>query len=702
MALVVNGIAALPQQRAGVGNAPTLAARAALLPAPAALAVYLVIFQSVPVLVTAKAVGIFLPLTTLVGYAIQRLALRTQVEGAFATVVSSLLLGSLATPLIWYVFCALRIGWLVVPSGVALTMGVAVLILQDRRASSKDAIHLSGSDAVAVWVVLGVMVLWAWGLGVFGMRDGRLHFLPYTDHVLHVLLIGELGRGIPPETVPFISGAERWAYHQMPDVWAELLRRVTGTDVTTAYFGLALSLRYVLVGLAGYLVLARRFGRPAAILGVLSLFCIVGIPGRMLGVTWFQTYFRDSYPTAFGLVGVFLAFYYVSLADTQRYHGGLLLASAVSVGLLWCKANFAVAVAPAVAVVVVVVLIGRRDFRWLAVCLGVMALLSGVRFWELSSADMRGTFVFAPWAFVDFLWQTQGTWWGIGVVSAVINKTIVPTIDSLPAVLAWPAKLAFHLLYRFHLGLIVVPYLVYRFRRDRDQEGVPAFDALFLLVFVVGAIGFVLLPIQKGMTGNVSIHIVFLLHALLLMAIGPALIDLGRAAIHRRSKKAIVASLAAFAVLGMNVHSLFALTAEDAQAGKPVNEGLCAASRWIANHTPKDAVILHPDYHQEHTATALLAERRVVLDFGPCWARQGMCDVKRMMTELDRFYAGTDAASTRAVLDRYDVDYVVVNHAEKGQCPNVTLLTRAFRMDDVAVYRVERPAVKAGAHSSGL
>ncbi len=629
------------------------------------------------------------------GYLAQRLIFRVQVVTPFENLVSSLLLGTLLTPLVWYAFCWL--GLSTVFGGLVVTAALATPLAcgWHRRPIEQLRRLVTPADTPILWVALGLTILWSYTLRLVDVDSGRVVILPYTDHVLHSLLVAELARGVPMQTVPFLAGATQWAYHQMPDVWCDLMRRATGATPQDAYFFLALPLRYVFVVLAGYLAMVRRFGRPAAVAGVLGMLTFVGFPQRLLLDNWLLVHLHQSYPAAFGLVGVFLIFHYVFVARATSPRGAMLLASTLSVVLLWYKANYALVVAPAVALVCLWVFLRRRDPWGLALCFVVSLVLAGVRYLDLSTADLRGTFVFAPMAFVTWWWSTLGTWWGSSVASTIVNGGVMPAIEALPPLAQWPAKLAFLLARKFQIGLLVLPYLVYRCRFARGRSQARLLDAFILALLATCIIGFVLLPVHERLVWNVSIHVLFLVDAVLLLLMGPAVVDVvGRLA--RRGRWTAVGTT--ILLLALVIHNAVLLCREvlPAVSGRhEIDPGTAACARYVQTHTPTDAVILQPMYRDASYGPALLMQRRMVLGNGDLWRRYGtprnVADVERLMADLEAFYAGTDAATARAILDRYHVDYVIADRSVADDSSTESPLERVFEKDNVAVYRAAKP-----------
>jgi len=670
---------------------------ASLVACPVVLIAYLFLDHGLDLMVGFRAVGSLYVLGVIPGYLAQRMIFGVRAASPFETLLSSMLLGTLLTPVLWYTLCWLGLSSFFAPLMIVLALAVPLVRGWHRQPGARLIGLVTASDAPVLWVALGMTVLWSLPISVVEVQDGRILIMATSDHILHTMLVGELARGVPAATVPYIVGADQWAYHMMPDVWCDLIRRAAGTDAPTAYFYLALPLRYVLLSLACYLALVRRFGRTGAIVGVLCMLTFVGWPKRILFDNWLLTFLHWNVTLAFGLVGVFLILYYVSMTDPVRPRRPLLLAAILSALLLWYKANLALVVAPAVAVVCLIVLVKRRDFRWLGLCLSVQLLLGMVRYVELSSSDVHDTFVMAPLAFVGWWWdklKIQFPWWGSTKVSVFVNGTVIPAIEALPPLVAWPAKFALLMLRKFHLGLVVLPYLVFRCKFARSRFQAHLVDVLILLILAMCVAGFVFLPVCKGLLWNVSLHLWFLIDALLLALMGPVVVDVVRRLARRGSAVTVVTGVVLLAVCVHNAALLCTSTLPSLRVGREISEDLYASCEYVQAATPTDAVILHPGYRTEHHGPALLMRRRLVLDNGDLWrvfdTERLPHNIAHMMSDLDEFYAGTDPASGRAILQHYGVDYVIVDRSVADPRPDESLLTPSFSRGDVTVYRVTK------------
>lgn len=667
-----------------------------LIACPLLLVVYLGLYHGLGWVVGARAlVGLYL-LGWLPGYLVQRYLLRIPQATSFETLVSSLLLGTLLTPLIWYALCAAGAGAVFFPAMLVLGVIVPIAGARHRTGRSGSTPGITAADAGVLWLTLVMVVLWSGPIALVEVRGGRVFIMPYTDHIHHMVFVSELARGVPPKVLPYIAGAKKWAYHHMPEVWCDLIRRTTGTDARTAYFFLALPLRYVFVCLACYLALVRRFGRPAAMVGVFCLLAWVGLPDRV----WFENPFPDllfhSYPTGFGLTGVFLILYYVSFIRSGSCRVPLLLSSILSVFLMWYKANLAVAVIPAVVVVNLWVLLKRRDGRWLILCLAVQAGLFALRMVELHAADVRDALVVAPMAFLDWYWDMVGRmWWGSRWATDTFNHTVRPAVDGLPPLLRELTQYVVLMVRKFHLGLVVVPYLVFRCGFGRTRASVDPFDRLALLILAACFVGFAFAPVHKHLVWNLPKQMFFLVDALLLALMGPMVVDIIRRRIRSGALSTLGTSAVLVVVLLYNGVGLFGkvLPAVRGQ-GREVNPHLLACCRYVETSTPPDATVLHPMFRGPHHAPALIMQRRMVLGFGNVWRH--FYDTERMMSELDAFYAGNDPTSASEVLRRYRVDYVIADRTLPERAGYEALLNPVFGSGEFGVFRVERNPLGPG------
>ncbi len=623
------------------------------------------------------------------GHVIQRHVFGLRAGTPFEALLSSLLLGTVLTPFLWFTLCWLGLSVVFYPLMFALGLGVPLACGWHHQAAIRIRQLVTASDAPLLVLVLGLVVLWSWRLSpLVTMGDGQVTIQPHVDHLLHTTLIAELSRGVPAGAIPFIAGPNKWAYHHMPDVWCDMIRRVAGTDARTAYFFLALPLCYALVSFACYLGLVRRFGRAAAVAGVACMLGVVGYPDSWILLTnWLLEYLGESYPTAFGLVFSFLILYYASLTTWERPRRPLLLISLLSVALLWYKANLALAVAPAVAVLCAAILIRARDYRWLVLCLGGQASLAGLRLVQLSSAEFGPTLVMAPVAFLSHQWDIMRVPFE---APSLVLASVREGVEGLPAALKWPVVFVMVMIHDFHFGLLVLAYAVVRCGLGRWRQRTNAVDLLILLILVCCAAGFVLLPIQRGLVWNVSIHVYGLVYALLFALMGPVLCDVVRRLITCRPSIATAGACVLVLAVAANTYSLW----RKALANTPhhcdvISSDLYACYRYVEASTPTDAVILQPRFVEGWPVAGAITQRRIVLEFEKEWQRHYF-DTGPIVADLKTFYAGTDPMTARAILARYSVDYVIADCSGLARGEYTRFLTEVYRRNAVAVFRVER------------
>ncbi|MCP4590886.1 MAG: hypothetical protein GY842_09080 [bacterium] len=661
---------------------------------PLVLGAYLVLHHGVSTGVAIRALLGVVLLCFVPGYLVQRGLFRLNGLNGLEGAASAGLLGLLVTPLVWYLMCWLGIAVAFWP--LLAIASVAAMLLGLRSRSSHRATdppwRVTLADTGILWLALGIAVVWSHSLSVVEVHDGRVHVMPYGDHAVHVAIVAELARHTPPEAVPFVSGATNKAYHYMPDVWCDLMRRVTGADAETAYFYIALTMRWVFVALGCYLSLVRRFGRGAALAGVACAFLVIGFPvprgQHALLTNELPGFLHCSYPTAFGLVGVFLVVYYSSLIDSRRSRGPLLLAAIVSALLLWHKANFALAVVPAVTILAFLVLRQRGDWRWFILCFGVQVLLIVVRQGQLAEADFAYPLVMRPLAFLLWWWDSlrASPGWPTQVL-----QTVRAVIESLPVVLQWPLALLACMGHAFHLGLVAMVYFIVRRRHRIAQGSVHWADAVTLSILACTCIGFVFFPIAKGVPHDISAHLLTLVRALLFSGFGVmayfAIRHLAKCRWH------VTAATITLMVLGgiANADALrYSAVWKTRYRSEVLSEDVYACYRYIRASTPADAMVLQPQC-QGWTTASMLTERRVVLERESHWRLR--FDTVPILVDVRRFYHGGDATAARTILDRYGVDYVVADRSDGWAPPDDRLLRPVFRRGDTYVYEVADPGM---------
>lgn len=672
---------------------------------PVLLGVYLTVYHAVNPLVSAKSVAALYFLCFVPGYLVQHFLFRLKGLSKFEGLLSSLLLGVLLTPLAWYALCWMGIEVLFFPSVILAGLAVPLLGGWPRKYLHQRAtgnLFVTPGDAGILFLSLALAVLWSYSMTVVELHDGQAHIIPYMDHPLHATLIAELARGVPAQTVPFISGAEKFAYHEMSDVWCAMIRQATGASLEEAYFYITLTFRYIFVSLGCYLVLVSRFGRPAALSGVVCMLAVVGYTdqpnnGFMLS-NWLVVYLHASYPTAFGLTGVFLILYYISTIESQGTRAPLLMASILSVVLLWYKANFALAVAPAVAVFSLIVLAQRKDLRWWWLCVGVQALLTAFRYWQLSYADFAQELTWAPTAFMVWWWDTLRVPPGW---PTTIMTTIKQTTESLPAALQWPAVLTVCVIHRFHVGLIGLGFLLGRCGLKKPALKINGSDTFTLLIILSALGGFVFFPVAKGMAWNVPFPLWALICALLFSLVGVLGYRAMRRALHSTKPVALAACAILLVAMASNAYGLrYAALWQTRYRSDVISEDLYTCYRFIQTSTPLESVILQPN--PKLTATAgMLTQRQIVLEYDHPWS-VNFFETRPILADVQQFYATPTRDYALAVLDRYRVDYVVADLSTGWKSPIPAALTPIFERNQAVVFRVNKHSRHTLSNHMGL
>ncbi len=619
-------------------------------------------------------------LNVIPGYLILQSLLRFRPQSKFEMLIASLLTGALVAPMLWYLLAWLHVGIIFMPMCCLLGAVVPIKLRWYRHLGRRLQLLVRPQDSWVLWLTLGFVLLWSYQLGIVEIRTDGVAVLPYRDHRLHATFVAELLRNMPMESMPCLAGAKKWAYHHMPDVWAAMMARFTGASANHAYMYIALVMRYIFVGLGIYLALVRRFGRLGAAAGLVFMLGVSGVPGVRLLTYQFTGYLHNSFPTAFGIVAVCLTLYAVSLPNKKRYRPGLLLAAMMSVLLLWHKANFALVVAPAVSLLIAVTLLCKkdRDYTWLLVCAAAQISLTLVRYVDLSSADVHLTFVFNG---VNYMY----TWWKTLDVPLALSAFKQP-IEQLPVLLRWPIIYASCATFTFHVGLISFVFLLTRWWRSTAAKISRRGDLLTLLILIAAGIGFVVLPVQKDADYNVSAHIGFLVEALLLSMLGPALL-------HVISRVPAYAHRVAMPAVCMMVVMLVGVTVRLQSMNHPsvtpediLSSSTYAAYQYIQANTSADAVVL-VKAHEAQSIAGMLTQRRIVLERSDTWRL--FYDTKKILADVNGFYEQPMSPSSVQMLRRYEVNYLVTTEIQPKLGDSRIHFEEVFRQGDIAVYRVD-------------
>lgn len=667
---------------------------ASLLACPLVLTVFLAIRYGVSPWACLRVMFGLYALFLVPGYLIQRFVFAWRGATTFETAVASLLLGTLVSPALWYACCIAGVSRVFVFVIVVLAVATPLGLGWHRDLARRVRVFVSREEAPIVLGVTLLAVLWSLRLDLVSVRGDGVVVLPHNDHRINVAMVAEYARKTPPEVLPFLSPARKWAYHNMPHVWSDMLRRVSGLDARDAYFHFALPLRYVLLPLACYLALVRRFGRSAATIGAMGLLAFVGYPlSEYVLTNWLLTYLYWNVPACFGLIVIFLILCYASRVG-ERYRATLLLISLLSVGLLWYKANFALVVAPAVAVWTLWVLWQRGDMKWAFACLGAQALLLAVRVVDMCTADFRASLAFEPFRFISYLWW-QGTLWLTEVSKTSVQGwpvslllSIRRNVDALPEALRIPMVFALCMAFLFHVGLLIAAYARLRMDVGRLRSRANPTDVLAILILLSCALGFVFLPVHETLVWNVSKHNFAVVHALLLALMGPVLWDIVRRI--RRSRRSVTVLGTGLLIVAMagNAWALHAkITGPVSDVQDVISPGRYACFRYIERSAPQDAVVLQPEFETGLLTGALLTQRRVAVEWAHVW--QACWDTSEIVAGLRAFYAGTDAKHARETLAQYHVTHIVADahFAERNEYE--AFLKEGFRCSDDAVFAVE-------------
>ena len=622
------------------------------------------------------------------GFLLQSCLFGLHGRSLFETLLSSLALGLLVSPLVWYLLSCLGLGVLFAPLWGVVGLVVAALGLRGWRLSTRRTLwYPAYAELCLVWLVLGSAILWSYSQSIVEFRDGRGYVRAYLDHMYHAARVAELARGVPMDHMPYVVGPSRLAYHDIPEVGCDLMRRFCGVGVLEGYFYLGLPMRYVLLGAACYLALVRRFGGWSAVAGCACLFLLVGLQYRhVLSSAYFLLYMFHSLPGPFGMAVVFMALYYVSMARSGRGYPHMLLASMLAALLPWYKANFVLPVLPAMAIVVAWMLYRRRAYRWLAACLGAQVVLVLLNRWHMAGADAAYALAFRPLAFLHWWWVTLG-------LPHEVDAVVRGGVDALPAFLRWPVVWALCVAYRFHVLVACTVILVAWCGFGRRGSPNRGYDGVVLMTIVMCVIGFALFPVAedrftgRDLTWDISAHLFYVLWALSMALLGPLLVwglsQLWRARIPVRV--VAVALLAGLVVT--NAVALRRLAVWQTRGF----EGYISSARYdafthIADATAPEALVLHPWQDNPATLASMLTQRRMVLDGYGTW--QGCYDARPVIRDVAAFYSADRVDDVLAILRRYRPDYVMVDRGQSWRPPVGAPLREAYRNEEVIIFAV--------------
>ena len=255
--------------------------------------------------------------------------------------------------------------------------------------------------------------------------------------------------------------------------------------------------------------------------------------------------------------------------------------------------------------------------------------------------------------------------------------------------LEWPVIFVVWLVYRFHVGIAVILYLVLRCGYAQARSDGTGIDRLTLLILGLCALGFVLLPVQDTLVWNICASLRILPHALMSALMGPALCYLVRRLMRRR--RVVVVGTSAALGLGFVANAFVLGHKARSETRWPTDIGseeLLSCYRFIESSTPPDAVILQPRRFPESGEVSALTKRRMVLEFGQPW--DAFIHLEEIVADVARFYRGVTPAEARSILDRYGVDYVIADLSRSPAPADDSRLTPVFRNGDAVVYRVDR------------
>ncbi len=660
---------------------------------PVVIIAYLTLHHSVSFLVAFRAVLTPYFLCFVPGYVCQRWVFKFRKLPPFESILSSFVLGLLLMPPVWYIARWTGLGMPTLCFTTLLGLALPILGRWHRCLNRECMSNLVGpGDAVILWATLGLTMLWSCSLTVVDRHDGIVRVMPYPDHASHMTVIGELGRGIPMQAVPFVAGPTTLSYHLMPDVWCDMLCWATGADLETAYFKLALTLRYLFFCFACYLALLPRFGRAASAVAVVATLTITGavtyaVPllKTVMFSNWLLHYFHCNYPSAFGLALIFLVIYYVSRIGLLPVRSVTIVSSCLACVLLWYKANFALALLPAVLLFNAVVLLRKRDYRWLVLCTVGSLLLVVLRRWELSFADFVILPVMQPSAFL--------AWWWNRLIEVPPGWPINSIIGDGTWILAvgrpwqWGIVLIVCMTAMFHVSLLSIPYLVSRCGWRRRLADSSAADLLSLIFLLVTVLGLAVFPVQLGHPGNIG----FALRAAMWAVLGPLLGVMVYRALRYMSKRnswgRAFAAVIVLAILVQNARPLRASAFWQTRYGPDkISADLHDCYRFIKDATPAEAMVLQENVAGPWTA-GLLTQRRVVLEMEYQW-RHWFYDTLPIAYDVKRFYNGANDSEALRILRRYGITHIVADLSRHALPLGDDIVREIFRKNTTVVLEV--------------
>lgn len=650
------------------------------------LMAYLVLHHNVDTVVVLRALASLYFLGVAPGYLIQRYVFRHPVTNSMEGLLSCFVLGSLCSPGIWYAMCWLEVSWIFFPLIVSWGIACPLVTGWYRSPFQRLTELVTTRDIPLMLVSLIMVVLWSYTIQFVDVRADQVAIKPHYDLCFHAIQTSELSRGTPAERLPFLYSGGRIAYHHLPHVWSDLLRRTAGTDAHTGFFFLALPLRYLLISAACYLGLVRRFGRWSALCGVV---CLLGFvePAHFNFPKSFLHYLHYSYPTMFGLMVVFLILYYTSLLKENNRRRIMSLVCFLSGLLCFYKANHAIVVMPPVAIFAIWSLGRVRDYKGIVLCLLTQGLPAGLFYLQSLGADMKVPLDFAPFTFV--MW-----WWDRLLLPGGTKEAFQTFVNSFPSFIRQFMILTICVLQRFHVGVAIFVYLIVRCGLARMKHGGKSVDHLICLILLSCIAGFVFLPVQKGLIWNITMHTWAIVSALSFALMGPVIYDLFQRIRLWRHPAALVLMLTA--IVGAGTYNTMALRRvalwETHGSSGYVSVPFYDCCRFIQRESPFDSVVLHSLY-RENFFVSLLTQRRSVFEYA--WLCKLYVNTDSIIADLDDLYKNDDEEKIYSTLSRYHVDYVIADLSTTNLPSENRHLSIVFRSGAMAVYRVDQATLLA-------